>query len=189
MRAATGEQGRMSDCPEAPSSPAWATPGSSPGTGISSAGENNPRRALQPGRAGRAPSLRPPVLSLFRPDKRLFGACSGPVKTPVPKPARVRNRGLQSRQPIEIAGLSRSARRPRGKKPPASRRPDRRRRTPGRNAFAPDLFRPRPSPPRPPPRLGRAAPCRRTSPCRRRTSGRRTRRARPRPRCCRRASA
>ena len=74
-------------------------------------GGKNPRRALQPGRAGRAPSLRPPVLSLFRPDKRLFGACSGPVKTPVRSPLESATAGLQSRQPIEIAGLSRSAHR------------------------------------------------------------------------------
>ena len=49
-------------------------------------GEGNPDRALQPGRARSHAPFRPPVLRLIRPDNDLFGACSGPVKSPVPRP-------------------------------------------------------------------------------------------------------
>ena len=83
---------------------------------------------MQPGRADLAPSLRPPVLCLFRPDRRLLLTCSGPVKSPVPRPLQPAIGGLQSLQHHDIAGFPGSARRPRGEKRPASRRPDCRRR-------------------------------------------------------------
>ncbi len=60
---------------------------------------------MQPGRADLAPSLRPPVLCLFRPDRRLLLTCSGPVKSPVPRPLQPAIGGLQSLQCHDIAGF------------------------------------------------------------------------------------
>ena len=92
-----------------------------PGAGFSTHSESESWPRLQPGCARSRAPFRPPVPCLFRPDNHLFGACSGPVKFPVPRPLRPATGGLPSQQCDEIAGLSGSERRQRPKRLPASR--------------------------------------------------------------------
>ncbi len=63
-----------------------ATPGVPQGQAFPPAGKGHSGCALQPGDARSRAPFRPPVPCPFRPDNRLFGACSGPVKSPVPHP-------------------------------------------------------------------------------------------------------
>ena len=51
-------------------------------------------RALQPNCPRSRASLSPPVVCLFRPDRRLLLTCSGPVNSPVPRPMRPTTVGL-----------------------------------------------------------------------------------------------